>query len=53
MEELLFIHDPDGKYEGANFLICSNDEIIQQRLQVCVDSRKIFESLVNPLLIHL
>lgn len=22
MDELLFIGDPDGKYDGSNFLIC-------------------------------
>jgi hypothetical protein len=34
LEELLFLHDPEGKYEGANFLICASEDIYQQRMQV-------------------
>ena len=33
LEELLFLHDPDGKYEGANFLIASNDDIYQEKMR--------------------
>lgn len=27
------MHDPDGKYEGANFLIASNDDIYQEKMR--------------------
>ena len=34
LEELLFMGDPKGTYDGANFLICADDSIYQQKMAV-------------------
>ena len=39
LDELLFLHDPDGKYEGANFLICADEQIYRERMEVRAGDR--------------